>query len=151
MFFLKPFEVATTLALVGYSSAGSLKINAPQMGWNSYNNHECDIDENIIVENAKGLVEAGLHKLGYKYVTPDCGWYSGERDEAGALEWNTTRFPSGGKGLGDKLHDIGVKFGMYTGGGYWQCLGGDKYQGSLGESHCRIAKHEARARLTMSE
>lgn len=121
--------------LVGGSMAGSLKTSAPQMGWNSYNSHACNVDENIVIENAKGLVELGLVQLGYKYVTTDCGWYNGQRDETGALEWNMTRFPSGGKGLGDKLHDIGVKFGLYSGGGFWQCLGGNKYQGSLGTPH----------------
>jgi alpha-galactosidase len=139
MVVLRHAELLTTLALASRSIAGSLKTPAPQMGWNSYNNHACEIDEDIILANAKGLVESGLFELGYEYVTPDCGWYNGRRDETGALEWNTTRFPSGGKGLGDKLHDIGVKFGVYSGGGYWQCLGGNQYQGSLGEPRDKSA------------
>lgn len=122
------------LSLAGPGLTGSLKTHTPQMGWNSFNHYACEIDEKIIVDNGKGLVATGLHKLGYEYVTPDCGWFSGTRDQAGALEWNITRFPNGGNGLGEKLHELGLKFGLYSGAGYWQCGGHGKYPGSLGRS-----------------
>lgn len=118
--------------LVSTGWAASVKLNAPQMGWNSYNHYVCDINETIIAKNAKGLVDTGLAKLGYQYVTPDCGWFSGTRDSDGALEWNITRFPSGGKGLGDIIHGYGLKFGVYTDAGYWQCGSLNKLQGTLG-------------------
>ncbi|KAJ9145111.1 Alpha-galactosidase [Pleurostoma richardsiae] len=92
------------------------------MGWNSYNYYNCFPNESIITENAEGLVSLGLAKLGYIYVTPDCGWDANARDADGRLRWNETLFPSGGgKVLGDFLHGLGLKFGVYSGGGYLQC------------------------------
>jgi alpha-galactosidase len=103
------------------------------MGWNGYNTYACNPTEDLIVSNPKGLVRHGLDKLGYEYVTADCGWYSVKRDaKTGALEWNSTSFPSGGEGLGEKIHELGLKFGVYSGAGYWQCSSGGVHQGSLG-------------------
>ncbi|KAF3006278.1 hypothetical protein E8E14_007857 [Neopestalotiopsis sp. 37M] len=124
--------LATFLALGAICTAASIKLSAPQMGWNSYNYYACDINETVIVDNAKTLVDNGLNKLGYQYVTPDCGWFSGLRDSDGALGWNLTRFPSGGQGLGDIIHALGLKFGVYSDAGYWQCGSLDQLQGSLG-------------------
>ncbi|KAL3454412.1 glycoside hydrolase [Aspergillus insuetus] len=125
-------RTAALLALITPCLARTLETSTPQMGWNSYNSGGCVVDEEIMIENAKGLVRNGLHKLGYEYVTADCGWYNTTRDSSGALQWNTTAFPSGGKVLGDKIHGLGLKFGVYSGAGYWQCGGGNKYPGSLG-------------------
>ncbi len=122
------------LALAPTGLTRTVKTPTPQMGWNSYNAYGCDINEGIIVSNAKGLVRSGLSKLGYEYVTPDCGWYGERSEETGALEWNATRFPSGGASLSKKVHGLGLKFGMYSGAGYWQCGGLDKNPGSLGTS-----------------
>ncbi|CEL11360.1 hypothetical protein ASPCAL14463 [Aspergillus calidoustus] len=121
------------LALAPTALTRTVKTSTPQMGWNSYNAYVCDITEDIIVDNAKALVETGLAKLGYEYVSPDCGWFNGERsDVTGALEWNMTRFPGGGEGLSKRVHALGLKFGLYSGAGYWQCGGLNKYPGSLG-------------------
>ncbi|ETS76637.1 hypothetical protein PFICI_12024 [Pestalotiopsis fici W106-1] len=124
--------LAISLALSSTCTAASVKLSAPQMGWNSYNYYSCAINESIIADNAKALVDTGLSKLGYQYVTPDCGWFSGLRDSDGALAWNLTRFPSGGQGLGDIIHGYGLKFGVYTDAGYWQCGSLNQFQGSLG-------------------
>jgi alpha-galactosidase len=126
--------LATFLALGAMCTAASIKLSAPQMGWNSYNYYACDINETIIVDNAKALVGTGLNKLGYQYVTPDCGWFSGLRDSDGALGWNLTSFPSGGQGLGDIIHALGLKFGVYSDAGYWQCGSLNQLQGSLGRN-----------------
>jgi hypothetical protein len=101
--------------------ATDIKLATPQMGWNSYNHYGCVPTEEIMKTNAQGLVDHGLAALGYVYVTPDCGWMTSERDATGQLVWNTTLFPSGGPALGDFLHGIGLKFGLYSGAGYYQC------------------------------
>jgi alpha-galactosidase len=68
------------------------------------------------------LANAGLAALGYVYVTPDCGWMTSERDAStGELVWNATLFPSGGPALGEYIHGLGLRFGVYSGGGYYQC------------------------------
>jgi alpha-galactosidase len=102
------------------------------MGWNSYNSYNCLPTEAKIKSSAQNLVDLGLVDLGYNFATVDCGWNSRDRDAEGRLQWNETLFPSGGKALGDYLHDLGLGFGLYSGAGYWQC-GSTDLPASLGE------------------
>ena len=101
------------------------------MGWNSYNTWNCLPSEEKIHESAHGLIDLGLTNAGYNFVTVDCGWNANDRDEEGRLQWNETLFPSGGKALGDYLHDLGLDFGLYSGAGYLQC-GSESLPASLG-------------------
>ncbi|KAJ0158002.1 putative alpha-galactosidase D [Colletotrichum tanaceti] len=112
-----------TAALAGRASARTLhKTPTPQMGWNSYNYYNCYPSEAIIKDNAHALVDTGLAEAGYTTVTTDCGWPARDRDADGRLVWNPDLFPSGGgKELGDYIHDLGLKYGVYSGGGYFQC------------------------------
>ncbi|CAO2658395.1 Nn.00g061180.m01.CDS01 [Neocucurbitaria sp. VM-36] len=103
----------------------------PPMGWNSYNTWSCSPSEDKIKQSAQGLVELDLDKVGYNFVTVDCGWPSRDRDAEGRLQWNATIFPSGGKALGDFLHGLGLNFGLYSGAGYLQC-GSTDLPASLG-------------------
>ncbi|KAK7419250.1 hypothetical protein QQX98_003402 [Neonectria punicea] len=101
------------------------------MGWNSYNSYSCSPSEDIIKKNAQGLVDTGLAGLGYLSVTVDCGWPAKDRNSEGELQWNEKLFPSGGKALGEFIHDLGLKFGLYSGAGYLQC-GSTDLPASLG-------------------
>ncbi|KAM7205928.1 glycoside hydrolase [Rhypophila sp. PSN 637] len=101
------------------------------MGWNSYNNYGCNPSEQIMKTNAQGLVTQGLDKLGYIYVSTDCGWNANRRDSSQRLVWNPALFPSGGKALCDYMHGLGLKCGMYSGAGYFQC-GSTDQPASLG-------------------
>ncbi|OLN92773.1 Alpha-galactosidase D [Colletotrichum chlorophyti] len=109
-------------ALTGQASAKTHKTPTPQMGWNSYNYYNCYPNETLIKENAHALVDTGLAEAGYITVTTDCGWPAKDRAADGQLVWNPELFPSGGgKELGDYIHNLGLKFGVYSGGGYYQC------------------------------
>jgi hypothetical protein len=101
------------------------------MGWNSYNTWNCLPSEDKIKASAEGLVALGLDKVGYNFMTVDCGWNARDRDADGRLQWNATLFPSGGKALGDFLHGLGLDFGLYSGAGYLQC-GSTDLPASLG-------------------
>lgn len=111
------------------------------MGWNSYNFYSCNPTEDVIKNNAQGLVDLGFAELGYSYITPDCGWPSPDRDGDGRLQFNPSLFPSGGKALGDYIHDLGLKFGLYSGGGYLQC-GSVTLPASLGKPQRGLGIHE---------
>ncbi|OCK94291.1 carbohydrate-binding module family 35 protein [Cenococcum geophilum 1.58] len=107
----------------------------PPMGWNSYNYYNCYPNETIIKSNAWGLVELGLSTVGYNIVTPDCGWPSKNRTADGQITWNPELFPSGFPALGEYIHGLGLKFGLYSGAGVWECTpdNGEWYlQASLG-------------------
>ena len=111
--------------------AATLAGATPPMGWNSYNTFGCSPSEADIKTSARGLVDLGFRDLGYRTVTVDCGWNGRERDAQGRLQWNETRFPSGGRALGDFVHGLGLKFGLYSGAGYLQC-GSTDLPASLG-------------------
>ncbi|WP_281283999.1 glycoside hydrolase family 27 protein [Nonomuraea deserti] len=83
------------------------------MGWNTWNTFGCDINETLIKQTADALVSSGMRDLGYQYVVVDDCWFDPDRDPAGNLQANPSRFPGGMKALGDYLHARGLKFGLY--------------------------------------
>ncbi|KAH6984492.1 glycoside hydrolase superfamily [Ilyonectria sp. MPI-CAGE-AT-0026] len=113
------------------ADAATKRSPTPPMGWNSYNKYSCSPTEDIIKDNAQGLIDLGLADLGYLSVTTDCGWPAKDRDSEGRMQWNKDLFPSGGKALGDFIHGLGLKFGLYSGAGYLQC-GSTDLPASLG-------------------
>jgi alpha-galactosidase len=85
----------------------------PPMGWNSWNTFGCNINETLIRQMADSIVSSGMRDLGYQYVVVDDCWFNPNRDSAGNLQGDPSRFPSGMKALGDYLHSKGLKFGLY--------------------------------------
>lgn len=110
-----------------------MRTSTPVMGWNSYNYYNCYPNETIMRDNAAGLVKLGFNAAGYTYVTTDCGWNSDYRDSSGHLVWNATTFPSGVLALREYIHNLNLKFGVYSGAGHFQC-GSTDQPASLGES-----------------
>ncbi|OQE18680.1 hypothetical protein PENSTE_c017G10134 [Penicillium steckii] len=102
----------------------------PPMGWNSYNHYACSPNETIVKSNAKALVDLGLDKLGYRYVTIDCGWTIPDRVN-GSLTWNETNFPSGFPAVGEYIHDLDLLFGVYEDAGIKSCQTDIEQAGSL--------------------
>ncbi len=88
----------------------------PPMGWNSWNTLVCDISEDTIKQIAQVMVKTGLRDLGYEYINLDDCWEGG-RDSQGYIIADASKFPSGMKALGDYLHSLGFKFGIYTSSG----------------------------------
>src|ERR1044072_3028761 len=76
----------------------------PPMGWNSWNTFGCNINETLIRQMADALVSSGMRDLGYQYVVVDDCWFNPNRDSAGNLQGDPTRFPSGMRALRDYLH-----------------------------------------------
>ncbi len=113
--------VAAVAAVAGLSSAPARPAAAapgspavtPPMGWNSWNSFGCDINEGMIRQAADAMVNSGMRAAGYQYVVVDDCWYDPQRDSAGNLRPNASRFPSGMKALGDYIHSRGLKFGIY--------------------------------------
>lgn len=100
----------------------------PPMGWNDWSYYQCNINEQLILDQGAALVSTGLAKKGYDTVTIDDCWMQ-SRDADGVLVANPTTFPDGMKYVGDKLHAMGLKFGIYEDSGTSTCGG---YPGSYG-------------------
>ncbi|SNY24587.1 glycoside hydrolase family 27 protein [Paractinoplanes atraurantiacus] len=111
----------TVAMAVGLGAAGPRPARAlengvartPPMGWNTWNTFGCNINETLIKQTADALVSNGMRDLGYQYVVVDDCWFDPNRDGAGNLQANPSRFPSGMRALGDYLHARGLKFGIY--------------------------------------
>ncbi|KAF7422492.1 hypothetical protein PC9H_010648 [Pleurotus ostreatus] len=107
----------------------------PPMGWNPYNAFLCDTTEAQYKTAAQSLIDLGLKDLGYEYLNLDCGWQGKSRNITGGFTWDTTQIPNGIPALSNFVHSLGLKFGVYSDGGFFACdfVGGTAhYLGSLG-------------------
>jgi len=107
----------------------------PPMGWNSYDAFGDTVTEAEVLANAT-YVKEKLRSLGWNYIVIDFRWYDPEppgndhllnqlrtgavlpADAFGRLLPAENRFPSGAEGKGfkplaDRLHKMGLKFGIH--------------------------------------
>ncbi|KAF1950610.1 putative alpha-galactosidase B [Byssothecium circinans] len=115
--------------VTGLESNGLGKL--PALGWNSWNAFHCDIQESLFLDAAQSLVDLGFKDAGYQYVNIDDCWSmkDGRDANTGRLLPNLTRFPDGINGTADKIHDLGLKIGIYSSAGDMTCA---QYPASLG-------------------
>lgn len=97
----------------------------PPMGWNSWNCWGISVSDTKVRQSAQALIDKGLINHGWSYINIDDGWESPKRADNGNILTNE-KFPDM-KGLGDFLHDNGLKFGIYSSPGPLTCGG---YTGS---------------------
>ena len=101
----------------------------PPMGWNSWNHWFCNVSETVIEQAADQIVATGMQDAGYQYVNIDDCWQLADRDDAGAVQPDPTRFPGGIKPVADYVHGKGLKLGIYSDRGTATCQGRAGSQG----------------------
>jgi alpha-galactosidase len=69
--------------------------STPYMGWNTYYGVGTHYDEATVESVADALVSRGLRDAGYRYLWLDGGWWSGTRDQSGAITVDPQRWPDG--------------------------------------------------------
>src|SRR5205085_2059139 len=98
------------------SGADNGQALSPPLGWSSWSALETNIDENTIKTIAQ--IQASLLKpAGYVYVNVDGGWYLNPDlgiDLNGRWIADPDKFPSGMRALGDYIHSLGLRFGLYV-------------------------------------
>jgi alpha-galactosidase len=111
------------------------------MGWNSWNQFHCNVNEELILSTADRIIELGLDKAGYRYVNIDDCWMAQNRtttttsnnktnnNKGGELVGNSKTFSHGMKYIGDYLHNRSLMFGIYSSAGVYTCAG---FPASLG-------------------
>lgn len=109
-------------------------VKRPPMGWNSYDYYDTNVTEADVLANAE-FMSKHLKPYGWEYVVVDIQWYAyntasmrdrfqyipfgkNEMDEFGRLLPCPDKFPSsvngaGFKPLADKIHALGLKFGIH--------------------------------------
>lgn len=102
----------------------------PPLGWNSYDSFGCAANESVLLENAE-IMGQRLKQHGYEYFVIDNGWFA-EYEIAPGDEWPRTthaektrinefgiyqpslvNFPNGFGALVEKLHSLGLRFGIH--------------------------------------
>jgi len=101
----------------------------PPMGWNSWYTSRCGVTEDVVLRNARALVDTGMADLGYRYVNVDGCWEATKRDSDGNLTGDPQKFPGGMAALGRAIHGMGLKYGIYTSAGPTICS--HEHPGSL--------------------
>jgi Alpha-galactosidase len=95
----------------------------PPMGYNNWSYYQCKINEDLILAQAKALVSSGLAKKGYDTITIDDCWMAKKRKSDGTLEGDPQKFPHGMAWMGQQVHALGLKFGIYEDAGDKTCAG----------------------------
>ncbi|KFZ23694.1 hypothetical protein V502_01822 [Pseudogymnoascus sp. VKM F-4520 (FW-2644)] len=113
----------TAIALIAFVGPCLGKTNSakPQMGWNTWNTFKANINQSLIENTASTLVSTGLARAGYEYVVIDEGWQAYTRDANGRQQANSTTFPSGISGVAKYIHKLGLKVGIYSDAGIYDC------------------------------
>lgn len=99
----------------------------PPMGWNSWNVWGLAVDQGKVIASARAFEEKGLADHGWSYINIDDGWEiegndpRAKRNPDGSIVVNE-KFPDM-KALGDTLHALGLKFGIYSSPGPLTCGG----------------------------
>ena len=104
----------------------------PPLGWNSWNCFASAVDDQKVRSAADAMAKSGLMEHGWSYVNIDDCWeikpnsddpmLKGEqRNEKGMINTNK-KFPDI-KALGDYIHSLGLKMGIYSSPGPTTCAG----------------------------
>lgn len=115
----------------------------PPMGWNSWNCWGVAVDEQKVLASAMMYRDKGLLKHGWTYINIDDGWeipkdQEPKRDKDGYILTNA-KFPDM-KRLGDSIHAMGMKFGIYSSPGPLTCgdhTGSYGYEGNDARSYTK--------------
>ncbi len=86
----------------------------PVMGYNTWYQFRTSITESIVIRQAELLVSSGLAEAGYRCVNLDDGWMAAQRNGNGELVGDATKFPHGIAWLAEQIHELGLRFGIYT-------------------------------------
>ena len=125
----------------------------PPMGWNSWDCYYSSVTEKEVLQNAQYLVDNDLVRHGWEYVVVDIRWYcnhpslgGGNYNQNGTQDYvldqygrylpSPSRFPScmvdgenqGFKALAERIHAMGLKFGIHIMRGVPKSVVGSSYK-----------------------
>jgi alpha-galactosidase len=92
--------------------AGDKIALTPPMGWSSWNCWGDAVSQEKVLSSARAMADKGLRDHGWSYINIDDGWQGPRGGEFNALQPNK-KFPDM-KALGDDIHALGLKFGIYS-------------------------------------
>lgn len=140
-------QAATTHETSGYAN--------PYLGWSSWSMQALNsstynpegsyswLTEQHVLEQAD-VMAAKLKKYGYQYIDVDAGWWmkwdwTMEYDSYGRPAADATRFPDGIAYVANRVHKLGLKFGLYIAVGMNKGAYGDGTTPIAGAPGCTTA------------
>ena len=84
----------------------------PPMGWSSWNCWGDAVSQELVLSSARDMAAKGLRDHGWTYINIDDGWQAPRGGTFNAIQGNK-KFPDM-KSLGDEIHALGLKFGIYS-------------------------------------
>ncbi|CAK7205122.1 hypothetical protein SEUCBS139899_007887 [Sporothrix eucalyptigena] len=118
-----------TLVLCAGMALAVVNPKTPQMGWSSWNAFQYDVNQSLVENTATAFNDRGFSKAGYNYILIDAGWQSLTRAADGYQQADPAKFPDGIAALADTVHKMGLKLGIYSDAGIYDC---GFYPGSFG-------------------
>ena len=85
----------------------------PPMGWSSWNCWGDAVSQEKVLSSARAMAEKGLSQHGWTFINIDDGWQGKRGGKLNSIQPNS-KFPDM-KALADEIHDLGLKFGIYSG------------------------------------
>ena len=113
--------IAIAFTLSGLECSAQTLPDKPTMGWSSWNTFGVNISEDIIKNQATAMKNQGLLDVGFNHINIDDGYFGGRDSKSGQLLIHPTRFPHGLAPVVKHIHDLGMKAGIYSDGGYNTC------------------------------
>jgi alpha-galactosidase len=80
------------------------------------------MNEKVIRSTGDAMISSGLYSAGYRYLNLDDCW-AGGREANGTVYSDPLMFPSGMQSLSEYIHNLNLKFGIYTDRGTKTCGG----------------------------
>ena len=94
----------------------------PALGYNTWNDVRCDgVDATTILSLAQGLVQSNFSQKGYTFLNVDDCWQAPLLNDKGELVPDSLKFPDGIRPVVDKVHALGLRFGLYADRGFYTC------------------------------
>lgn len=85
----------------------------PPMGWNSWNIYAEAITQELLVANARAMMNSGLADHGWSYVNIDDVWQGARGGKYNAIQPNPVTFPDLAA-ASKEIHSMGLKIGIYS-------------------------------------
>ena len=85
----------------------------PPMGWNSWNIYASKVTQEMLLANAKAMVNSGLIDHGWSYMNIDDVWQGERGGPFHAIQPNPETFPDMQK-ASNEIHAMGLKLGIYS-------------------------------------
>lgn len=84
------------------------------LAYNMYINNGVNGDSNKLFEIMNLMQTNGIYAAGWDWLDIEEGWATATLDADGLMQWDTTKYPAGGKAMLDYIHSRGFKAALYT-------------------------------------